>query len=93
MQSNTSLIHFVTTRHHVFPAMMMISTKLAAYSESRLCVLLVTLDLVKEELYDLLLVREIASMMFFQAVNFSKFIGDMADEEDDMNRAAMAELG
>jgi hypothetical protein len=51
------------------------------------------LDIVKEELYDLLLVREIASMMFFQAVIFPKFIGDMVDEEDDMNRAAMAELG
>lgn len=73
--------------------MMMRSPKTTAYLEGRFKVLSETLELVKEALCDQLLVREIASMMTLQAVNFSKFIGDMVDEEDDMNRAAMAELG
>ena len=83
----------VSTRHDARPAMMMRSTVQAANVLCRFRGLPVSVELVKEALRDMLLVREIASMMTFQAVNFRRFIGGIADAESGMKRAELADLG
>lgn len=60
----------VSTRHDARPAMMMphVVSDVAELPLFTVCYR--SLELVKEALRDMLLVREIASMMSFQAVNF-----------------------